>query len=100
MSLTQFRSCCRDLFLDLGVYFDVFSIFLLGTMTLNLIPSFLLLSHTMLSYIRLSWRFHRFFSVLCRSQLLKYSFHYYVYCCVLDCEIRILYIYMYIYLIL
>ena len=33
MSLTQFRSCCRDLFLDLAVYFDVFCCWVLWLWT-------------------------------------------------------------------
>ena len=38
------------------------------------------ITHCMLSYVRLSWRFRSFFyGVLCRSQLPKDSFHCYVY---------------------
>ena len=34
------------------------------------------ITHCMLTYIRLSWCFRRFFGELCRLQLSKYSFHY------------------------
>ena len=33
MSLIQFRSCCRDLFIDLAVYFDVFCCWVLWPWT-------------------------------------------------------------------
>ena len=36
---------------------------------------FIIITQCMLTYIRLSWLFRRFFGVLSQSQLPKYSFH-------------------------
>ena len=82
MSVIQFRSCCRDLFLDLAGYFDVVRCFCWVLWPWTWYWSLLFCYyHTlyMLTYIRLSWCFLRFFGVLCRSQLPEYPFHCYVY---------------------
>ena len=60
MSLIQFRSCCRDLFHDLAVYFYVFSDVFVGSyiLELDIDPFFsVIITHCMLTYIRLSWCF-------------------------------------------
>ena len=41
---------------------------------------FIIITQCMLTYIRLSWLFRRFFGVLSQSQLPKYSFHCQVHC--------------------
>ena len=60
MSLIQFRSSCRDLFLDLAVYLGEFTMYFVGSYDLELDtgPFFSVNNtHCMLTYIRLSWRF-------------------------------------------